>query len=137
DTIGVEHPRWRSKVRGLPPVLDLVPISRRPTTLSKRTLDATLSPPGPDLGGDRLGHRRHDVSVAVVAPDGLAFTRLCLESLLSDHELDLEVVVVDNASTDGTREYLAALSERDSRVRVLRNHENRGFAPAVNQAFAT
>ena len=73
----------------------------------------------------------------VVAPDGLAFTRLCLESvLLNADDVDLELVVVDNGTTDGTREYLAALAERDSRVVVLRNDENRGFGPAVNQGLA-
>ncbi len=136
ENVGVEQPRWRSKLRGLPATLDLVPVSRRPTRLSELTLDATVARPLPDLGGDRLGHRHHEVSVAVVAPDGLAFTRLCLESVLANHGLDIEVIVVDNASTDGTRDYLAALAERDSRVRVVRNEENRGFAPAVNQALA-
>src|SRR5207247_10465685 len=76
----------------------------------------------------------HDVSVIVVAFDGVAFTRLCLESvLLNSAGLDAAVVVVDNGSTDGTRDYLAALAERDARVRVLRHDENRGFGPAVNQ----
>jgi GT2 family glycosyltransferase len=90
----------------------------------------------PDTGGDRLGSRRHDASIIVVAPDGLVFTRLCVESVLLDPEdYDLELLVVDNGSTDGTREYLAALSERDSRVRVLRNEDDRGFGVAVNQGL--
>lgn len=136
DVVGVEQPRLRSRLAGLPAALDLVPVSRRPTVLSARTVDAVVSRPLPATGGDRLGRRRHDLSIVVVAPDGVAFTRLCLESVLAHHDVDLEVVVVDNASVDGTRELLAALSERDSRVRVLRNGENRGFAPAVNQGLA-
>ena len=72
-----------------------------------------------------------------MAVDGLAFTRLCLESLLcNSQDADIELVVVDNASTDGTAEYLRDLAERDSRVRVLRNDENRGFAAGVNQGLA-
>jgi GT2 family glycosyltransferase len=46
------------------------------------------------------------------------------------------MIVVDNGSTDGTREYLAVLGERDSRVRVLRNDLDHGFGPAVNQGLA-
>jgi GT2 family glycosyltransferase len=100
-------------------------------------VEAALTRPIPETYGDRLGPRRHDSSVVVVAPDGLAFTRLCLESVLvNSADADAELIVVENASRDGTREYLAALSERDSRVRVLRNDENRGFGPAVNQGLS-
>jgi GT2 family glycosyltransferase len=68
--------------------------------------------------------------------DGLAFTRLCLESvLLSADDVDIELVVVDNGTQDGTGEYLTDLAERDSRVRVVRNDQNRGFTPAVNQGL--
>jgi GT2 family glycosyltransferase len=136
DAVGVSAPGHRHRLSGLPATLDLVPVSRRPTALNDRTLDAVLSRPLPETGGDRLGHRGHEISVVVVAPDGLAFTRLCLESVLVQHDVDIGLIVVDNASADGTREYLAALSERDSRIRVIRNDGNRGFGPAVNQGLA-
>lgn len=136
DTVGISAPA-RRQGGSLPARLDLVPVSRRPTTLRPETIAAVLGRPIPDTWGDRLGRRRHAVSVVVAAPDGLAFTRMCLESVLVDSsDADTEVIVVDNASSDGTREYLAALAERDSRVRVLRNEENRGFGPAVNQGLA-
>lgn len=54
----------------------------------------------------------------------------CLDSLLAQHVpgAELEVVVVDNASTDGTRELLA----RDyPTVRVIASDRNRGFAGGV------
>ena len=135
ETVGVSVPGRRQRA-SLPATLDLVPVSRRPTTLRPETVEAVLRRPIPETGGDRLGPRRHDVSVVVAAPDGLAFTRLCAESvLLNSVDADAELIVVDNGSTDGTRDYLAALAERDSRVRVLRNDENRGFGPAVNQGL--
>jgi GT2 family glycosyltransferase len=136
DTVGITPPALRRGTMALPATLTLEPVSRRPTTLAPETLMALSGRPIPETGGDRLGARRHAVSVVVVAPDGLAFTRLCLESvLLNSLDVDAEVIVVDNGSGDGTREYLSALAERDSRVRVRRNEENRGFAPAVNQGL--
>jgi GT2 family glycosyltransferase len=139
DEVGVPQPgRLRSSpAAALPATLDLIPISRRPTTLRPQTLEVALGRPIPDTRGDRLGHRTHDASIVVVAPDGLAFTRLCLESvLLSAEDADLELIVVDNGSGDGTREYLTDLAERDSRVVAVRNEENRGFPAAVNQGLA-
>jgi GT2 family glycosyltransferase len=138
DTLGVTVPARRgTPASALPAMLDLIPVSRRPTILAPGTVEAALARPLPETGGDRLRPRRHDVSVVVAAPDGLVFTRLCLESiLLNSADADVELVVVDNGSSDGTREYLAALAERDSRVRVLRNDENCGFGPAVNQGLS-
>jgi GT2 family glycosyltransferase len=138
DTLGVTVPGRlrRTPASALPATLNLVPVSRRPTCLSADTIEAVLARPLPDTGGDRLGGRRRDVSVVVAAPNGLVFTRLCLESVLLNADADVELVVVDNGSIDGTREYLAALAERDSRVRVLRNDEDRGFGPAVNQGLS-
>jgi GT2 family glycosyltransferase len=139
DDVGVRIP---GRSRGapasvLPATVDLVPVSRRPTVLAAETVESIVGRPLPDTGGDRLGPRRRDVSVVVPAADGLAFTRLCLESLLlSADGVDLDLVVVDNGTQDGTREYLTYLAERDSRVRVVRNDANRGFARAVNQGFA-
>jgi GT2 family glycosyltransferase len=137
ETLGLSLPgRSHRAVSALPATLDLVPVSRRPTTLSSGAVEAILARPIPETGGDRLGARRHDTSVVVVAPDGLAFTRLCVESVLLDAlAVDAELIVIDNGSGDGTREYLAALAERDSRARVLRNDENLGFGPALNQGL--
>jgi GT2 family glycosyltransferase len=136
ERVGVSLPARRPAVPDLSATLALAPVSRRPTTLADDVVDAVLARPVPQTGGDRLGHRRHDASAVTVVADGLAFTRLCVESLLRNSaDVDFELIVVDNASADGTREYLAALAERDSRIRVLRNDENRGFASAVNQGL--
>ena len=78
-----------------------------------------------------------DVSIVVVTLDRLVFTRLCLESLLSEiSSPDVEIIVVDNGSTDGTIEYLRDLSECDRRVRVELNARNVGFAAATNRGVA-
>jgi GT2 family glycosyltransferase len=47
-------------------------------------------------------------SVIVVTIDNLAFTKLCLASLLANTEYpNLEIVVVDNGSADGTPSFCA------------------------------
>jgi glycosyltransferase involved in cell wall biosynthesis len=50
----------------------------------------------------------------------------CLKSALAQTCQDLEVVVVDNASTDGTWEVCREFARADSRVRIFRNSENIG-----------
>jgi glycosyltransferase involved in cell wall biosynthesis len=50
----------------------------------------------------------------------------CINSVLQQSMSDLEVIVVDNASTDGTWNTLQKISEQDSRVRIFRNESNIG-----------
>ena len=49
------------------------------------------------------------------------------------HALDAEIVVVDDRSTDTTAEIAGAWARRDSRVRLLRNAENRGAGFSRNE----
>lgn len=129
---GIALPQRTSST--LPRELGLDVASRRPTTLAPATEAAALLAPLPRRDG---AAREADVSVVVVCHDGLPFTKLCLASLLerTPHE-ELEVVVVDNGSRDGTAEYLDALPDTAPCVRVLRNAENRGFPAAANQGLA-
>ena len=76
-------------------------------------------------------------SVVVVTYNNLELNRLCIESVLADNDYpDFEVIVVDNASTDGTPEFLRTVAERDTRVRLVLNSENRGFAGGNNDGVA-
>jgi GT2 family glycosyltransferase len=135
ETVGVSTTR-QLRTGALPATLELIPLSRRPMTLPAATVRTLLTRPIPETSTDRAPVRSPDASLVVVAPNGLVYTRLCLESILQDSgEVDFEVVVVDNGSSDGSSDYLAGLTQRDSRVRVLRNDENRGFPPAVNQGL--
>jgi len=72
------------------------------------------------------------VAVTIVAFNSRRFIETCLESVLAQGYAPLEVVVVDNASTDGTREVLARFRDR---VRITANDRNLGFAAAQNQAI--
>jgi len=73
----------------------------------------------------------------VVTYNGLEETTApCLESVLGNTGWpDLEVVVVDNHSSDGTPGYLQELAARDPRVRCVLNGENRGFAGGNNDGL--
>ncbi|MDK3256143.1 glycosyltransferase family 2 protein [Blastococcus capsensis] len=72
------------------------------------------------------------VTVLVVTWQGRDLLPPCLDSL-ARQTVPHRVVVVDNASTDGTAELLA---DRYPHVRVVRNPENRGFAGGVAAGLA-
>jgi GT2 family glycosyltransferase len=122
-----------------PPSLVLTPVSRWPTVLPEETRRAVLTQPVPcpaAVPSGRGGGPAGQVSIVVVTFDNLVFNRLSLESVLANTDYpDFEVIVVDNGSTDGTAEYLRALSQVPS-VRVVFNESNRGFAAANNQGLA-
>lgn len=75
-----------------------------------------------------------EMSALVVTYNSAEEIESCLDALLAQEvEGGLEIVVVDNASSDDTASKLDAYGER---VRFIRNDVNVGYAPGVNQAFA-
>jgi GT2 family glycosyltransferase/glycosyltransferase involved in cell wall biosynthesis len=76
------------------------------------------------------------VSIAIVTWNNLALTRACIESLLHEKSWpSVEIVIADNASSDGTVQELEELARRHAFVHIVLNRENRGFAAANNQAI--
>ena len=73
------------------------------------------------------------VSVTIVTYNSGRFIKRCLESVLAQKYDRLEIVVVDNASTDGT---VDILEQFEDSCRIAYNSENIGFAAAQNQAIA-
>ncbi|HTP33665.1 MAG TPA: glycosyltransferase family 2 protein [Candidatus Acidoferrales bacterium] len=72
------------------------------------------------------------VSITIVTFNSSRYIRRCLEAALAQKDVGLEVVVVDNASTDGTRKIL---QEFRRRIQLIANRGNCGFAEAQNQAI--
>lgn len=80
---------------------------------------------------------RLSVSIIVVTYNNLGLTHDCLQSLEEFTESDgTEIIVVDNASDDGTVEYLRGWEASAVGRTVIFNAENRGFAAANNQGLA-
>jgi succinoglycan biosynthesis protein ExoA len=76
---------------------------------------------GPVEHPPRHGSGAPAVSVIVPARNERMTIDACLDSILAQEGPDLEVVVVDNDSTDGTSELLDARAASDERVRVVHN----------------
>src|SRR5258708_27668537 len=72
------------------------------------------------------------VSVTIVTFNSGRFIKRCLESVLAQRYPDKEVIIVDNASSDGT---VDILEQFEDRCQVYYNNENIGFAAAQNQAI--
>jgi GT2 family glycosyltransferase len=72
------------------------------------------------------------VSVAIVTFNSARYIRQCLEFVLAQDYQPLEVVALDNASSDETAEILRSF---ENQVRVIRNLDNKGFAGGQNQAI--
>lgn len=76
-------------------------------------------------------------SVVVLTHDNLAFSRMCVASILENTEYpNYELIIVDNASQDGTRQEMERIAQTVRHVRVIANDHNAGFGPGNNQALA-
>ncbi len=81
---------------------------------------------------DGSGDARPAVTIVILAWNAWEHTERCLRSLRPTLGQKDQVVVVDNGSTDGTREALAAYDW----LEVVANDENQGFARGCNQGAA-
>lgn len=76
---------------------------------------------------------RPDLTLSVVSADNLDLLLPCLRSVLeSTHRIDLELFVVDNASTDGTATLVQAGFPQ---VHVIRNQSREGFSTNNNMVL--
>ncbi len=74
------------------------------------------------------------ISVIVPAYNIEKYIKDCLDSLLAQTYRDLEILVVDDGSTDNTGRIADEYAEKDSRIRVI-HQENRGLSGARNAAL--
>ncbi len=74
-------------------------------------------------------------SLIVLTFNGLEHTKRCLDSIQAYTPEPYELIIVDNASTDGTVEFLREYSEKHEAILVIANRRNRGFAGGMNQGI--
>lgn len=74
------------------------------------------------------------VSIVLPTHNGSRYIREAVESCLTQSHRDLELIVVDDGSTDNTPEILAHYT--DARMRVLQHRTNLGLPAALNTGFA-
>lgn len=76
------------------------------------------------------------VKVSVIIPvyNAEKYLRKCLDSVTSQTLRDIEIICVDDGSTDGSVAILKEYQTRDSRVRLIRQ-KNAGAGAARNQGF--
>jgi glycosyltransferase involved in cell wall biosynthesis/ubiquinone/menaquinone biosynthesis C-methylase UbiE/Tfp pilus assembly protein PilF len=72
------------------------------------------------------------VSIIIPLFNKVEYTKQCLEALITNTPAspDFEIILIDNASSDGTRDFLNTLSDN---VTIIPNRDNLGFARACNQ----
>jgi GT2 family glycosyltransferase len=80
------------------------------------------------------GSRMTRVGVVTVTFNSAQVLQPFLDCVLAQRDIGFELLIVDNASADGTRQILGGI--RDSRVKSLLNDANLGFAKASNQGIA-
>lgn len=72
------------------------------------------------------------VTVVIVSYNTRDLLRECLRSVFASERVDLDVIVVDNGSSDGS---VAMVADEYPAVRLIENRENLGFAAANNVAI--
>lgn len=79
---------------------------------------------------------RPRLSIGLPVYNGEEYLAESLDALLGQSYEDFELVVSDNASTDGTEDICRRYAAKDSRIRYLRLPRNIGAAPNHNHVFA-
>lgn len=85
---------------------------------------------GGATGAGAAGRRRPKVSVIVPFYNVEAYIEACLKSVAEQTHRELEVLLVDDASGDGSRRVAERFAARDDRFTILAHERNRGLGPA-------
>ena len=75
------------------------------------------------------------VSIVIPVYNAMPFIKKCLESARNQSLEDLEIIVVNDGSTDGSEAYLDEVAELDSRIEVI-HKDNAGVSSARNVGIA-
>ena len=76
-----------------------------------------------------------DISVIMPIYNGEKYLEETLDSLLKQTYKDFEIICIDDASTDTTRDILQRYRRTDDRIRILKNAEHAGAAFSRNRGI--
>lgn len=60
---------------------------------------------------------------------------ICLNSILKQSYTDFEVICIDDCSTDSSLEILNYFNQKDSRIKLLKNNEHKGYGFCINKCL--
>ena len=83
---------------------------------------------------ETIGVNKIEISVVVPVYNAAKFLPETINSILAQHDIELEILVVDDCSTDETQAIVKALSSVDERVKYMRMPSNSG-GPAEPRNF--
>ncbi len=75
------------------------------------------------------------ITVIMPSLNVVRYIRSCMESVLKQTEMDLEVLVIDAGSTDGTLEILMEYAKKDKRVQIV-SSERKSYGYQINKGIA-
>ncbi|MYD09809.1 MAG: glycosyltransferase family 2 protein [Chloroflexi bacterium] len=87
-------------------------------------------------GRNAVGETAPLVSVVMPVYNGEQYLAEAIDSILTQTLSDLELIVVDDCSTDGSAAMVRDYASRDERVRLILHERNRGSASARNSGIA-
>ena len=76
------------------------------------------------------------VSVILPVYNGETYLAEAIESILTQSHSDLELIVIDDCSTDASAAIVSDYASRDERVRLVRHDHNQGMPSARNSGIA-
>lgn len=73
------------------------------------------------------------ISICIPTYNGARYLEACMDSVLSQTYKDIEILIVDDGSTDTTLEILERYTTSDQRIRLVRNNKNLGLVGNWNR----
>jgi GT2 family glycosyltransferase len=87
------------------------------------------------LNNNSQEYKNRIASIVVPLYNNLAFTKEFIDSVILNTTPEFEIIFIDNASTDETKNYLNSILTSNQNVKVILNENNLGFPKAVNQGI--
>ena len=80
--------------------------------------------------------RRPSVSVVIPCYNYGRYLSNCVKSVLDQQDVHVDVLVIDDASSDGSAEIVSRLPAQDNRIRAICHETNRGHIATYNEGLA-